>query len=274
MAHVVKRGAVRVVKPLVDERTWQRLRRLGGAPAAAPRSRPSLTEIGVACGTDKASAHSYTGHYQRHFEHLRDEEFTLFEIGIGGGTRRTRGGESLRMWKKFFSRATVVGLDINDKSYVQEPRIRVYQGDQADPEILTRIMRENAPVTIVVDDGSHRPEHVRASFDVLFPLLPEGGLYAIEDTQTSYWPPWGGSVDRHARGTTMALVKDLVDGLNYEEFLEDSYEPSYTDRHVCAVHAFHNLVIIEKGVNAEGSNRHRTRRAREAAAQLNARPDR
>jgi hypothetical protein len=31
--------------------------------------------------------------------------------------------------------------------------------------------------------------------------------------------------------------------------------PSYTDRHVVSVHFYHNLIIVHKGVNAEGSVR-------------------
>jgi demethylmacrocin O-methyltransferase len=53
----------------------------------------------------------------------------------------------------------------------------------------------------------------------------------------------------------MDLVKDLVDGLNHEEFLLEGYEPTYTDQWVRAVHCYHNLVIIEKGDNREGTNR-------------------
>ena len=107
---------------------------------------------------------------------------------------------------------------------------------------------------VVVDDGSHRPEHIRETFRILFPLLDDAGVYVIEDTQTSYWPQWGGSTDLQSRETTMALVKDLLDGLQYEEF-EGAHEPSYSDQHVVAVHAYHNLVIIEKGLNNEGSTR-------------------
>ena len=96
---------------------------------------------------------------------------------------------------------------------------------------------------------------MRATFAILFPLLPDGAIYCIEDTQTSYWPAWGGSVDPRARGTSMDMVKDLVDGLNHEEFLVEGYEPTYTDTHVRAVHCYHNLVVIEKGDNREGTNR-------------------
>jgi hypothetical protein len=53
----------------------------------------------------------------------------------------------------------------------------------------------------------------------------------------------------------MALVRRLLDGLNYEERLEPDYEATYTDRHVVAVHCYHNLVVIVKGENLEGSNK-------------------
>ncbi|WP_270887069.1 class I SAM-dependent methyltransferase [Pedococcus sp. 5OH_020] len=234
------------------ERTVRR--RLSPPP---PPKRPSLTDLAKVHKTDKWGLHRYTPHYEERLKHLRDKEFTLLEIGIGGFKKERSGGKSLRMWRDYFPRATIVGLDIIDKSYVASERIEVYTGSQTDPELLQRIADEHPDLKVVVDDGSHVPEHVRTTFAVLFPLLPPGGIYAIEDTQTSYWPDWGGQVDPKARGTSMDLVKDLVDGLNYEEFLLEGYEPTYTDRTVRAVHCWHNLVIIEKGQNAEGSNRDR-----------------
>ena len=217
----------------------------------------SLTELAQEFGTDKWGDHRYTPHYQRHLEHLRREKFTLLEIGIGGYARQRRGGASLRMWKHFFPRAQIFGLDIEDKSFVDRHRIRTFQGSQADEAVLKEIWAEADDIRVVIDDGSHRPEHIRETFRVLFPLLPDGGIYAIEDTQTSYWPEWGGSEDRNDPRTTMALVKDLIDGLNHEEFLDEDYEPTYTDQHVVGVHCYHNLVVIEKGDNREGSNKHK-----------------
>ena len=98
------------------------------------------------------------------------------------------------------------------------------------------------------------------SFGILFPMLADDGVYAIEDIQTSYWPQWGGSLDPDDPATSMALVRRLLDGLNHEEFLDPGYEPSYTDQHVVAVHCYHNLVLIEKGDNREGSNKRRVNR--------------
>lgn len=228
--------------------------------AAARRARRErlsamdLTELGRHFGTDKATTHSYTQHYERHLQHLRGQAFSMLEIGIGGAQREGRGGKSLKMWRWYFPHAQIVGLDIEDKSFAAQQRVHVYQGDQTDRAVLERIHAEHGPLQVVIDDGSHRPEHVRATFEILFPLLADDGVYVIEDTQTSYWPEWGGSEDRHDPGTTMALVKDLVDGLNHAEFVTE-HEPSYTDQHVLGVSCYHNLAFIQKGRNDGGSRK-------------------
>ena len=221
----------------------------------------SLTELAQEFGSDKWGIHRYTPHYERHFAHLRDREMVVVELGIGGYAREREGGASLRMWKWFFPRAQVVGVDIQDKSFVREERIASYQGSQTDRRLMRRLVRRFGAPTIVIDDGSHRPAHVIKSFAILFPMLADAGLYVIEDIQTSYWPQWKGSLDLDDPNTSMAMVKRLVDGLNYEEFLAEDYEPTYTDLNIVGVHCYHNLVVIEKGSNSEGTNKRSTNRA-------------
>jgi hypothetical protein len=238
---------------------------LGQRLAETDPARPSFPALAKKHGTDKWGAHRYAQHYQRHLEQFRDQDFNLLEIGIGGYKREGKGGASLRAWEEFFPKAQIVGLDIEDKSFVDGGRIRSYQGSQDDPELLQRIHRESGPFLVIIDDGSHRPHHIRDSFAILYPLLLDGGIYVIEDTQTSYWPEFGGSRDRHDPTTSMALVKDLVDGLNYEEYDDDEYQPSYSDLNVVAVHCYHNLIVIEKGTNAEGTQRRKILGARRAA---------
>lgn len=160
------------------------------------------------------------------------------------------------MWKWFFPKAQIVGLDLEDKTWVEARRIKVYVGSQDDEQVLQRIVDEQGPIKVVIDDGSHRPEHIRETFRILFPLLEDDGIYVIEDTQTSYWPEFGGAEDRLAAGTTMELVKDLTDGLNFEEYVVKDYQPTYTDLHVTSVTCYHNLVVITKGDNLEGTNKH------------------
>jgi hypothetical protein len=228
---------------------------LGSRRSDHPYASMSLTELAEEFGSDKWGVHRYTPHYERHFAPLRDREMLVLELGIGGYARERQGGASLRMWKWFFPRAQVVGVDIEDKSFVDEPRITSFQGSQTDRALMRRIAKLFGAPAIVIDDGSHRPPHVIKSFQTLFPMLEDGGLYVIEDVQTSYWPAWKGSLDLDDPSTSMAMVKRLLDGLNHEEFLDDDYEASYTDLHVVAVHCYHNLVIVEKGDNREGSNK-------------------
>jgi hypothetical protein len=64
-------------------------------------------------GSDKwASFHWYTQHYNRHFAQLRTKPIRLLEIGIDGCQYEEAGGESLRMWQRYFPRGLVYGLDI------------------------------------------------------------------------------------------------------------------------------------------------------------------
>lgn len=285
MLQSLRRTAVANVKPRVSPSTWDALRNLehgfrrrvglkqkqgrGEARSPSPNERTSgqrleelrpmeewdLVSLARYFGTDKWGAHRYAPHYEHHFKKFKHEAFTLFEIGIGGYSREKQGGASLRMWKAFFPKAQIIGLDLQDKSFVVEPRIATYQGSQVNEPLLRTIVSGANNLKVVVDDGSHRPEHVRRTFEALFPLLPAGALYAIEDTQTSYWPRFGGSLDLDDPSTTMGLVKRLVDGLNYEEWQDDDHKATAVDRNIVGIHCYHNLVIIEKGSNNEGTNR-------------------
>ncbi|GAA3622089.1 hypothetical protein [Microlunatus ginsengisoli] len=259
----LRKAAVRTIKPHVSNDTWRRIKSLdprgrganGAAEALPPLSEWDMVSLARHFGTDKWGSHRYAPHYEHHFLPFKNDTFSLLEIGIGGYAREKQGGASLRMWKAFFPNAQIIGLDIEDKSFVVEDRIKAYQGSQVNVPLLRTIVDESDNLQIIIDDGSHRSDHIRTTFEALFPLLPPGGLYAIEDTQTSYWPRFGGSEDIDDPTTSMALVKRLVDGLNYEEWRQWDYEPTYADEHVVAVHCYHNLVILEKGENNEGTNR-------------------
>jgi hypothetical protein len=217
--------------------------------------RHDLTELSLRFGSDKWGLHQYTPHYERHFGPLRDRPLTILEIGVGGYDVPVLGGGSLRMWKRYFHRAMVYGIDIHDKRQFEEQRIHIRQGGQADPEFLDRLIAETGPLDIVIDDGSHVCGDVLASFRLLFPKLRVGGVYVIEDLQTSYWPGRGGnSVDLADPTTSMGLLKQLVDGLNHEELYPSGVRAlAPTDGLVKGVHFYHNLAFVEKGVNTEGT---------------------
>lgn len=189
------------------------------------------------------------------FQKLRNRKLKILEIGVGGYDDPDAGGHSLRMWKHYFPTSSIYSVDIYDKSHLQEHRIKIFQGSQNDPVFLRNVVEQMGGLDIVIDDGSHINEHVITSFHTLFPLLAEGGIYAIEDIQTSYWPELGGdSYELNNPNTTMGFLKTLTDGLNYEEIARKDYRPTYLDQNIISLHFYHNLVFIYKGKNEEGSN--------------------
>jgi len=213
-----------------------------------------LTALARVFGSDKWGPHFYTPHYHRHLAPWRERNVNVLEIGIGGIEKPNEGGESLRMWKYYFRRGQIHGIDILDKHGVDEPRITTYCGSQDDETFLRRVARQIGRLDIVIDDGSHVNEHVIHTFETLFPFVSTNGLYVIEDTQTSYWATFGGAPPESLGGrTTMNYFKRLVDGLNYEE-LPTARAISPFDADIVAIHFYHNLIFVEKGRNCEGSN--------------------
>jgi hypothetical protein len=204
--------------------------------------------------TDKWESHWYAQHYQRYFAMLKNKRLNVLEIGVGGYglLDKDKGGASLRMWKAYFRKSRIVGIDLYDKSHLSEHRIDIRRCDQTDSETLLRLSSEYGGFDIIIDDGSHLNEHVIKTFRVLFPLLRQNGIYVVEDTQTAYWPSWGGGIGNPQ--SLMAFFKGLADGLNYVEFPIANYEPNYFDQNIVEIAFFHNLIFIRKGNNDEKAN--------------------
>lgn len=65
------------------------------------------------------------------------------------------------------------------------------------------------PVDIIIDDGGHTMNQQKISMISLLPLVRSGGLYIIEDLETSYISSYGG--DYWNSTTTISLIKSFVD---------------------------------------------------------------
>lgn len=213
-----------------------------------------LTRLAIRYGSDKWGPHFYTPVYHELFSSRRDRPIRLLEIGVGGYDLKTSGGASLAMWADYFPAAQITGIDIVEKRLPPHPRIAVFQGAQDDPALLKRVCDERGPFDIIIDDGSHVPKHVVASFHYLFPALVDGGSYVIEDTQTAFWPQFGGSI-LHG-GDTVKLARTLIECLNHAEVavVDRAHAFPIFARQIKSFHAFHNLFVIEKGDNHEPSN--------------------
>jgi hypothetical protein len=142
--------------------------------------KPSLNDLGLRFGTDKASSHhGYLDFYERFLDEIRDDARTVLEIGAYQG-------HSLRMWEAYFTKAQIIGLDINPESKAFESgRVHIEIGDQSSALVLERLVRLG-PFDLVIDDGSHVWDHQIASLRYLYPHVMSGRYYILEDLDTSY----------------------------------------------------------------------------------------
>jgi hypothetical protein len=176
--------------------------------------------------------------YDRLFGQFAGRPVRFLEIGV-------LAGGSMRMWRTYLGPlATIFGIDINHEcaSYGGTAgQVRI--GSQADPDFLRAVVAEMGGIDIVLDDGSHIASHQRASFDVLFPLLSDGGLYVIEDLHTSYWPDYEGGYRRP--GTGIEFLKDKIDAMHQQYFAEGA-NTSERLAPIASIQFFDSIAAIEK----------------------------
>lgn len=157
----------------------------------------SLTNLSIFYGLDKhiRVAHNYMPMYEQLFKNLKLSISHLLEIGCGGmynlnatlgkgDIKRNyyRSGNSLRMWRDYFINANIYGIDINKDLMFTEDRIKTILADQNKEEDLKSVIDIiNAPLDIIIDDGSHNGNHQVFSFMYLHKYLAPGGIYIIED---------------------------------------------------------------------------------------------
>ncbi|MBR2214318.1 MAG: class I SAM-dependent methyltransferase [Selenomonadaceae bacterium] len=140
-----------------------------------------LDKIGCAEHTDKCSlSHNYLRKYEFFLQKFKYDTFNLLELGIFNGS-------SLRMWRRYFPKAFIYGVDI-------EPRCGAYGKDGITVLIRDLSKEENLKelaalkATVIIDDASHIWSHQLKALSILFPTLPSGGVYILEDLETSLDP--------------------------------------------------------------------------------------
>lgn len=139
----------------------------------------SIAEIFDFYKTDKNTVHSYGLIYESILSPFRHSSKYVLELGI-------KEGASLRSWKEYFSKATIVGVDINKKSMInEEGRITTLCLDRKNKkELCEHAQDNNIKYDIIIDDADHNIEPQLLSLVYLWPYLKEGGLYIIEDVQS------------------------------------------------------------------------------------------
>ena len=126
--------------------------------------------------TDKHSLHSYTDHfYETAFAEYRDKPVQIVEIGFDQGG-------SLVLWAEWFSQATILGVDLEIRGNCEidcarYPGIQLALGNAYDIYSLHYF----PDADIIIDDGSHHPDHQVWAVKHLATKVKPGGIFVIED---------------------------------------------------------------------------------------------
>jgi len=99
-------------------------------------------------------------------------------MGING-----KPGASLRVWRDYFPNATIWGADIDEKSLIQEERIRTNCIDQLNASSIQDFWKWAGiqDFDFMLDDGLHTFEAGSNLFPNSIDHLSKSGVYVIED---------------------------------------------------------------------------------------------
>src|SRR4051794_7642844 len=167
-----------------------------------------LCRLAEAHDTDKGT--QFTQVYHRWLSDARERRMRMLEIGLYNGG-------SLRMWRDYLPNTVLHGIDIDARTLAYQdevPNSQVRLVDQGDAAALEAFVAElGGNYDFILDDGGHTMVQQIVSFEVLWPQIMPGGIYAIEDLGTSYFVDYGGQ-DLRRPDTAVDYTKDLVDAVN------------------------------------------------------------
>lgn len=131
-------------------------------------------------GTVVRAGHGYSLLYDLILGPRRRDPLNLLEIGLCAADDKAE-MPSVSMWRAYFPKAQVYGVDIADFSRFEGDGFRFKQADCGDPAQLAKLKDWGVGFDLIIDDGSHASFHQQLTMRETFPLLNRGGLYIIED---------------------------------------------------------------------------------------------
>ena len=179
--------------------------------------------------------------YDKHFTKYRELPINILEIGI-------LNGGSLQIWEKYFPRAKIFAIDIDEKcKQYESDRTKIFIGDQADKFFLRNVKAQVPQIDIIIDDGGHKAEQQINTFEEMYYHLKATGVYLIEDIELNY------RQDKKP-GNFMDLMKSKIDELNIRRTLplRTSLSNNWKDLEVRftnttnSITFYDNVVVIEK----------------------------
>lgn len=202
---------------------------------------------------------SYLPQYDQVVERVHPN--AILEIGV-------QNGGSLEIWSSVYPDAEkIIGLDVDESCSdlkFESTQIQIVIADASQADSASAVQELVSNFDLIIDDGSHRSDHIVSSFIHFLPMLSPGGIYVIEDLHASYWPSWGGSLYRE--NSAMKFLYRVVDVINHEHWrskqeLEDYLQVpiEITKQFFDSLHRIkrisftNSLAVIESGKNEHDS---------------------
>jgi hypothetical protein len=169
----------------------------------------------------------YSPYYERHFSSFRNQPMFFLQIGTEGET-------SLSAWPRFFGmHAKVVGISAGTQSVLPlNNSVVVRTGARTDEAFLQSVLREFGIPAVVLDTGTRSKESIAATLKFLYPKLPHGSVYMIEELDKP-----GGVVDM-PQSFVEVLTRDQSAG---------HLSPALAARQTFGISFYDGVVVLEKG---------------------------
>lgn len=137
---------------------------------------------------DKDYTHDYYNSvYEKEFRKIKNEVKKFCEIGVRGYGKEYGwiDGNSLKVWRDYFKNAEILGLDNLNIDLDDSDRITTDYMVQSDLENVKSYSSKLSDYDIIIDDGTHKIYDQTITFAYFFRSLKSGGIYVIEDLNSS-----------------------------------------------------------------------------------------
>lgn len=149
----------------------------------------TLSDLAKLYPTDKDFTHGYyNAVYERYFSPVRESTKQLCEIGIGGFWADVNWvhGNSLKVFRDYFTNAKILGLDIQRYDIPDlGDRVTTDWLDQSKLDLVKEYAAKLSDYDIILDDGSHNTRDQQITLAYFLRSLRSGGMYVLEDLHSS-----------------------------------------------------------------------------------------
>jgi cephalosporin hydroxylase len=160
------------------------------------------SSVDTSFGTDKNTSHSYGSVYNMYFSEYKEKAENILEIGFDGGY-------SLLAYNDYFQNAKIYGIDIKNGIRANingQERIKFFIGDALEKETINKSFPKNTLFNIIIEDGSHDPNHQIQHFRDFSEYVKKGGLYIIEDINGFYFNVIKESIEKIANEKSFRMI--------------------------------------------------------------------